>query len=107
MAHVIVNRLHERNLRVAAKKASRAGKDWYSISVDTLRGWGFLLLILVVLGAGVLGWRSFDQRSIEHQAEAVIADAERILGELGEEKRVASFASEYAAGRLSLEEAKT
>ena len=92
---------------MAARNPSRAGKDWYSISVDTLRGWGFLLLILVILAVGLFVWQRVDRRSIEHQAAAVIADAGRMLQELGEEKRVAGFASEYAAGRLSLDEAKT
>jgi len=92
---------------VAARKASRAGKDWYSISVETLRSWGFLLLILVLLIVAFLVWRSVEGRSVEHQAEAVIADAGRMLQQLAEEKRLPTFASEYAAGRISLDEART
>jgi hypothetical protein len=94
-------------MTVAARKASRAGKDWYSISVDTLRSWGFLLLILVLVGAGLFGWQLMDRRSVEHQAEAVIAEAGKLLQQLGEEKRVATFATEYADGRVKLDEART
>ena len=91
---------------MAARKASRAGKDWYSVSVDTLRSWGFLLLILVLVGVGLAVWKVMDRRSAEHQAEVVIAEAGQFLEQLRTEKRVASFASEYATGRTSLEEAK-
>ena len=41
---------------MAARKASQAGKDWYSISVDTLRSWGFLVLLLVLVGVGLYIW---------------------------------------------------
>ena len=38
------------------QKADRPGKDWYSVSVETLQSWGLLLLILglVALGAFLL-----------------------------------------------------
>ena len=91
---------------MAARKASQAGKDWYSISVDTLRGWGFLLLILVLVVAGFFGWQSVDRRSVEQKAVAVIAESGKLLLQLEEEKRSASF-TEFAAGRLSLEDART
>ncbi|MBW8878278.1 MAG: FecR domain-containing protein [Acidobacteria bacterium] len=89
------------------RKASRAGKDWYSVSVDTLRSWGFLLLILVLVVVGLFGWQVVDRRSVEHQAQAVIVEAGQFLEQLRTEKRVASFAAEYATGRTSLEEAKS
>ncbi|HYX22951.1 MAG TPA: FecR domain-containing protein [Thermoanaerobaculia bacterium] len=88
------------------RKASRTGKDWYSVSVDTLRSWGFLLLILVLVGVGLLGWQVMDRRSAEHQAEVVIAEAGQFLEQLRTEKRVVNFAGEYEIGRTSLEEAK-
>ncbi|HEV7509835.1 MAG TPA: FecR domain-containing protein [Thermoanaerobaculia bacterium] len=91
---------------MAAQKASRAGKDWYSISVDTLRSWGFLLLLLILVGVGFWGWQSVDRRSVEQKAEAVIADAGKILVQLEGEKRAAGF-PEYQAGRFKLEEART
>ncbi|HEX3555752.1 MAG TPA: FecR domain-containing protein [Thermoanaerobaculia bacterium] len=95
-------------MKLPPRKASRAGKDWYSISVDTLRSWGFLLLILVLVGVGLLAWQVMDRRSAEHQAEAVIAEAGGFLEQLRTEKRAAtSFAGEYETGRASLEEAKS
>ncbi len=89
---------------MAARKASR--KDWYSISVDTLRSWGLLVLLLVLVGGGLIFWQSLDRRSIEQKAQAEIAEAGKLLAQLEGEKRAAGF-PEYAAGRLNLDEART
>ncbi|HSS47336.1 MAG TPA: hypothetical protein VLX28_00185, partial [Thermoanaerobaculia bacterium] len=91
---------------MAARKASRAGKDWYSISVDTLRSWGLLLLLLIVVAAALIAYRRVDLRSVEQKAVAVITEDGKLLLQLEEDKRAASFA-EFAAGRLSLDEART
>ena len=45
-------------------KAGSPRKDWYSISVDTLRGWIFLVLILVALGLGYEAYRIWDRKAV-------------------------------------------
>ncbi|HEX4963986.1 MAG TPA: FecR domain-containing protein [Thermoanaerobaculia bacterium] len=92
---------------MSARKASRAGKDWYSVSVDTLRSWGFLLLIVVVVVVAGGVYFVVEGRSAQKQAAAAIAEADRLLEQLGGEKQAANFTAELAAGRTSLEAAKT
>jgi cbb3-type cytochrome oxidase subunit 3 len=88
-------------------KADRPGKDWYSVSVETLKTWGLLLLILGLVALGVLLYRRYDLDSQQREARAVIAQAEALRQRLSDEKRVAtSFASEYESARQSLDEAK-
>jgi hypothetical protein len=89
------------------QKADRPGKDWYSVSVETLKTWGLLLLILGLVALGVLLYRRYDLDSQQRDARAVIAQAEALRLRLSDEKRVAtSFASEYESARQSLDEAK-
>lgn len=91
-----------------AQKADRQGKDWYSVSVDTLKNGGLLLLILVLVAGGVLMYRRYDRSSAQSEARVVIAQAEALRHQLSTEKRVASsFASEFESARQSLEEART
>lgn len=90
----------------AQPKVARPGKDWYSVSVETIQGWGLLLLILVALGLGFLGYRAWDRQSLEREAASAIDEAESLLQRLGNEKRAASFAGEMGAARQSFEEAQ-
>jgi hypothetical protein len=92
---------------VPARKSAPKRRDWYSISVDTLRGWGLLLLLLAILGAGFLGYRIWERDSLEREAAAVIDEANSLLARLRGEKRAASFAEEFGAARESLREAQT
>jgi cbb3-type cytochrome oxidase subunit 3 len=91
----------------AQPKAARPGKDWYSVSVETLRGWGLLLLILAALGIGFVVWRTWDRQTVEQRAAAVIEEADGLLQRLRAEKRAAGFTGELTAARQSLDEARS
>ena len=60
------------------QKADRPGKDWYSVSVETLQSWGLLLLILGLVALGVLLYRRYDRDSLQREAGAVIDQAEAL-----------------------------
>lgn len=87
-------------------KKRRSRRDWYSVSVDTLRGLGLLLAILAVVGLILFLYRLWERQSAERLAAAVIEEAGGLLQQLQGEKRVASFANEYGAARRSLREAQ-
>jgi hypothetical protein len=86
-------------------KAGSPRKDWYSVSVDTLRGWAFLALILVVLGVGYGGYKIWERRASERQAQQVIGKAELLLEQIQGEPGIAAK-SDFGAARQSLEEAR-
>lgn len=90
-----------------AQKADRQGKDWYSVSVDTLKSGGLLLLILALVAGGFLLYRYYDRSSAQNEARVVIAQAEVLRVQLSGEKRVATnFAGEFESARQSLDEAR-
>ncbi|HEY4563211.1 MAG TPA: FecR domain-containing protein [Thermoanaerobaculia bacterium] len=89
------------------QKADRQGKDWYSVSVETLQSWGLLLLLLALAGLGFYFYRLFDRSSLGEEAAAMIGQAEALRQQLSNEPRVATgFAAEYEDGTQSLKEAK-
>lgn len=90
------------------QKADRPGKDWYSVSVETVQSWGLLLLILALVAAGFFLYRRYDRSSLQHEARAVIEQAEAMRRRLSGEPRVATgFAAEYEAAGQSLAEARS
>lgn len=77
------------------------------MSVETLQGWGLLLLLLAVGSLGFLGYRAWDRQSLEREAGSVIGEADGLLQRLRTEKRAAGFAGELGAARQSLDAAQT
>ncbi len=82
-------------------------KDWYSISVDTLRSWALLLLLAVALGGGWLGWRMWEDRALSREAAAAIREALALLDTIGRQTRLGSFKAEYDMARTSCDEAQS
>ena len=87
-------------------KKSRKLVDWYTVSVDSLKGWGFVV-ILVILGiGGVLGYRYLDRMVLEKEVTRVIQEAEDLLRTVRSEGAINSYREEYFVARRHLEEAR-
>jgi hypothetical protein len=89
-----------------ARKPTRTRKDWYSISVDTLRGWLLLILAAVILGFAYMGYRSWDQRQVERHARTTIEEDQQLLSRIRDDLKNGEFKSEYEAGRERYQEAR-
>lgn len=88
--------------------ANSPRKDWYSVSVDTLRGMGLLVLVVVALGLGFLGYKAWESRSLEREAGQVIEEVRGLLQRLrGEERTGAGYKTELEAAWQSFQDAQT
>ena len=90
-----------------AQKAASPRKDWYSVSVDTLRGLGLLLLILAVLGVAFLGYRFWENRTMQREAGLVIDEVQRLIQRVQKEERASGFGSELGTAFQSFQDART
>lgn len=89
------------------QKANSPRKDWYSVSVETLRGMGFLVLVVAALGAGYLFFRSLEARSLERKAAAVIEEVQGLTQRLQKEARPESaYKTELEAAWQSFQDAQ-
>jgi hypothetical protein len=76
--------------------------------VETLRGMGFLVLVVVLLGLGFLGYRAFESRSLEREAAQVIGEVQGLLQRLQKEERTsAGFKTELETAWKSFQGAQT
>lgn len=90
-----------------AQKAARPRKEWYSVSVDTLRGLGLLVLILGVLGAGYFIYTIFEKQTLQRESSRVITEVQGLLQRLQNEERASGFRSELGAASLGFQDAQS
>jgi hypothetical protein len=91
---------------VAAQKATRRKRDWYSVSEETLRAFVILLVTAVALGMGFFGYRLWESRALEREARQVIEETQGLIQRLQDQDRGGGFRGEYDAAWQSLQEAR-
>lgn len=62
--------------------SSQPVRRWYSVSVETLRGLGYLLAVVVLSLGGWWGYQYWQTESLDDRAAEVIAEAGEYLGRL-------------------------
>ena len=70
-------------------------RDWYKVSVETLRGWGILVLIVGAATAGYVGFRVWDRYAIQREAAHAIDEARVLFQRLRGEGSLVGFKTEY------------
>ena len=87
------------------KQQRDQARDWYSVSVDTLRAWGVLLALAVLALVGFFGYRYWESHDLQRRASAVIGEARQLMNRLQGEAVVDDFRSEYQSAIDSLGQA--
>lgn len=91
---------------MSPEKKSRKLVDWYTVSLDSIKGWGFVVVLLVLGVAGVLGYRFLDRMVLEKEVARVIQEAEDLLRTVRSEGAINSYREEYFVARRHLDEAR-
>jgi len=91
---------------VTEEKKRPKSYDWYTISGEAIRGWGFVVIVVVLVAAGYLGYRFVEGMVLEREVAAVIQEAQDLLQTVREAGGVDSYREEYDQAFEHLEEAK-
>jgi len=91
---------------VTEEKKRPKSYDWYTISGEAIRGWGFAVIIIVLVAAGYLGYRFVEGMVLEREVAAVIQEAQDLLQTVRQAGGVDSYREEYDQAIEHLEEAK-
>ncbi|MGH2670137.1 MAG: FecR domain-containing protein, partial [bacterium] len=82
-------------------------RDWYKVSVDTLRGWGIFVLLLAAAAAGYVVFQAWERYAIQREAAQVIDEARVLFQRLRNERSLAGLKTEYDAAWAGIEEARS
>jgi hypothetical protein len=92
---------------VPPQKANSPRKDWYSVSVETLRGMVFLVVVVAALGLGYFFYRRWESVSLERKAATVIEEVQGLMQRLQKDSRPESaFQTELEAAWQSFQDAQ-
>lgn len=69
--------------------------DWYKVSVETLQGWGILLLLLVLAVTGYFGYRWWESSALQREAARVLQEDRRLFQQLQGSQDLQEFQAEY------------
>ncbi len=80
-------------------------KQWYSVTVETLRGLAVLLLLMAAGTGAVFGYRAWQKQAYERDAARQIERAGELLERVRDEPRAAEYREEVATAAAALEQA--
>jgi hypothetical protein len=80
-------------------------RDWYSVSVDTLRAWGIVLVLAALVGIGYFGYRYWERYDLQRRAADVIAESRGLVSRLNGTDGLDEFHADYQQAVQDLTEA--
>lgn len=83
---------------------NRKTREWYSVSVDALRAWGMVLVVVALSLIAFLGYRAWESRDLQHRSAEALAEARTLMLQLQERELAGDFANELASAVASLGE---
>jgi len=82
-------------------------RDWYSVSVDTLRAWGIVGVLAVLVGIGFFGFRSWERYDLQRRASDVIAESRVLASRINGSEVLDEFHDDYQRALDTITEAST
>lgn len=95
-----------RSAKSPRERSQSVRRDWYSLSLDTVRGWGIFLSVLALLAVAFTGYRVMQHLSLERQAMIVIDEAEFLLTRVQTEAGGGPASSSYNEAWQNLQQAR-
>jgi len=90
----------------ARRKRNRWDRDWYTISLDTVRGWGILLTLIAAVVFGYFGLRAVEAHRMELAAGRALAECRLLVDQVEEIGAYQSFLQEFGEALSSLRSAE-
>jgi len=89
-------------------QANKSNKRyWYKISVDSVRAWTSILLLLTIFGGGFVGYRLLSRHLLDREVLLTIEEADALAERLQRERGITGYREKFATAKSELVEART
>lgn len=93
-------------MAAAPDSSTKLRRSWYTLSVDTLRGWLIFLVLAALAAGGWMGYHELEDHRLQLEASALIGEARQLVERVQGLKGAARFRSEYETGWRFLQSAR-
>jgi hypothetical protein len=93
-------------MATSINKSKDRRTDWYSVSVDTLKGWSLVLLIAVIGVVSYFGYKTYEKRSLESKVADLLDEAQALTVRIQREQKAFLSRGEYKTARDNLHQAQ-
>jgi hypothetical protein len=81
-------------------------RDWYSVSVDTVRALILVAVLAVLVGGALFGWKRWERQAWAREAAQLLAEGESLLRQVQEQTSPLAFRGEMDSAGAALGEAR-
>lgn len=80
---------------------------WYKVSVDAVRAWTSVLMLLTIFGGGFVGYRLLSQHLLDREVMLALEEADELSRRLRQESGITNYQEKFATAKSELGEART
>ncbi|MEM7052308.1 MAG: FecR domain-containing protein [Acidobacteriota bacterium] len=81
-------------------------RRWYTLSVDSLRGWAIFFFLVALVAVSLVGYRQWEEYARRWEAADLIAEASGLATKVNAHEGMSRFRGEYETGLRYLQEAR-
>ncbi len=80
---------------------------WYKVSVDAVRTWTSLLLLLTIVGGGFVGYRLLSNHLLDREVSLALEEADALAKRLQKESGIVGYREKFQTAQSELARART
>ncbi len=79
---------------------------WYKVSVDAVRAWTSVLMLLTIFGGGFVGYRLLAHHLLEREVMLALEEADALVKRLQQERGITGYREKFATAKSELTKAR-
>lgn len=79
---------------------------WYKISVDSVRAWTSVLMLLTIFGGGFIGYRLLSHHLLEREVMLALEEADALAKRLQQERGITGYRDKFTTAKSELTKAR-